>query len=108
MTNVTDFPTEPERDLIAEMIGPKQGGHSVIVDGRAIPNCVMYDRGDMIEFVLDRRLGFEVPRDAAYIAASFAFAAMAIGAGFSHPAHMHFTQRPFAPECIGLGELPRS
>ena len=107
MSNVTDFPSEPKRDLIAEMTGPVQGGCSVIVDGRAIPNCVMYDRGDIIEFVLDRRLGFEVPRDAAYIAASFAFAAMAIGAGFAHPAHMHYTQRPFAPECIGLGELPK-
>lgn len=108
MTNVTDFPSPEKRDLIAEMMGPKQTGFAVIIDGRKIPNCVMFDRGDIIEFVLDHRLGFEVPREAAYIAAAFAFAAMAIGAGFAHPSAMHFTQRPFSPECIGLGSRPQS
>jgi hypothetical protein len=98
MDNVTDFPTEPKRDLIAEMKGPKQGGHSVIIDGRLMPNVVMFDEGDTITFLLDGRLGFPVAREHAWQAAAFAFAAMAIGAGFAHPAHMHFTQRPFSSE----------
>lgn len=103
MDNVTEF---PRRDLIAEMTGPKQSGHSIVIDGRVVPNMVMHDRGDVIEFVLDGRMSFDFPRDIAWLAASFAFTAMAIGAGFAHPAHQHFTQRAFAPEVIGLGALP--
>lgn len=102
--NITQFP--PKRDLIAEMTGPPTGGNAVIIDGRVIPNCMMFDRGDEIEFVLDNRLAFGFPREQAWNAAAFAFAAMAIGAGFPHPSGMHFTQRPFAAECVGLGEIP--
>lgn len=101
MDNVTSFP--PKRDLIAEMTGPQQSGCAVIIDGRLVPNMVMYDRGDEIEFVLDGRLGWSFPREVAWNAASFAFSAMAIGAGFAHPAHDHFTQRPFAPQVTCLG-----
>ncbi len=97
----------PQRDLIAEMTGPQQTGCSVIIDGRLVPNMVMHDRGDVIEFVLDGRMCWPFPREIAWQAASFAFAAMAVGAGFAHPAHMHFTQRPFAPECISLGGVPK-
>lgn len=103
--NVTHLP--PQRDMIAEMTGPQHSGCSVVIDGRLVPNLIMYDRGAEIEFVLDGRMIFLFPRDIAWSAASFAFSAMAIGAGFAHPAHKHFTQRPFAPEVIGLGELPR-
>lgn len=99
--NVTGFP--PKRDLIAEMTGPRQIGCAVIIDGRLVPNMLMNDFGDEIEFVLDGRLSWSFPREVAWNAASFAFSAMAIGAGFSHPAHMHFTQRPFASEAVCLG-----
>jgi hypothetical protein len=95
MDNVTEL---PRRDLIAEMTGPAASGNAVIINGRYIPNLVMYDRGDEIEFVLDNRLAFGFSRDQAWNAAAFAFSAMAIGAGFAHPEHMHFTQRPFATE----------
>lgn len=98
--NVTRLP--PPRDLIAEMKGPENSGSAVIIDGRAIPNCVMYDRGNEIEFVLDHRLAFSFPREQAWNAAAFAFAAMSLGAGFAHPSAMHFTQRPFAAECVQL------
>lgn len=104
MGDVTEL---PRRDLIAEMTGPQQSGNSVVIDGRLVPNLVMYDRGEMIEFVLDGRMCFDFPKDIAWLAASFAFTAMAIGAGFAHPAHKHFTQRDFAPQVIGLGELPK-
>ena len=102
--SVTEF---PQRDLIKEMTGPQQSGSSVVIDGRLVPNLVMYDRGDEIEFVLDGRLSWSFSRNEAWNAASFAFSAMAIGAGFAHPAHKHFTQRDFAPQVIGLGELPK-
>jgi hypothetical protein len=107
MPMMTDTVTEfPARDLIAEMTGPEQSGCSVIIDGRKVPNLVLVDHGDVIEFLLDGRLAFPFPREHAWQAAAFAFAAMAIGAGFSHPNHMHFTQRPFAPEMRQLGEIP--
>lgn len=105
MINVTDF---PKRDLIAEMTGPVNTGCSVMIDGRVIPNLVMYDKGDEIEFVLDHRLAFIFPRDVAWLAASFAFSAMAFGAGFAGPSAMHFTQRAFAPQAMALGELPKA
>lgn len=107
MSNVTDFPTEPKRDLIAEMKGPPTGGNAVILEGRVIPNMMMFDRGDEIEFVLENRLAYGFPRDQAWNAASFAAAAMAIGAGFPHHSGgKHFTQREFAPRAMQLGELP--
>lgn len=101
--NVTTFPT---RDLVVEMAGPVNQGCAVRIEGRIVPNMVMFDHGDIVEFVLDHRLGFGFPRAQAYDAAAFAAAAMAIGAGFSHPSGMHFTQRPFAPPSVNLGTLP--
>ena len=93
MSNVTDFPA---RDLIDEMTGPEQRGNAVIIDGRLVPNLTMRDRGSEIEFVLDGRFSYSFPRDIAWLAASFAFCSMAVGAGFAHPSAMHFTQRAFA------------
>lgn len=110
MSNVTDFPSEPKRDLIAEMKGPETGGNAVILEGKLIPNVMMFDRGEEIEFVLDNRLAFGFPRDQAWNAAAFAAAAMAIGAGFPHySGGKHASQRDFAPSVACLGEtLPRS
>lgn len=104
--NVTEFPKAPTRDLVEKMKGPECSGNAVFIDGRCIPNCVMYDRGDEIEFVLDHRLAFGFPREQAWNAAAFAFAAMAIGAGFAHPSAQHFTQREFAVECVKLDKVP--
>lgn len=103
MDNVTEF---PKRDLIAEMKGPENLGNSVIVDGRLMPHVAMFDRGDVIDFVIDHRLSFEFPREIAYQAASFAFAAMAIAAGFRHQSGLHFTQHPYAVECVKLADIP--
>jgi hypothetical protein len=101
--NVTNFPKEPTRDLIAEMKGPQSSGNAVIIEGRLIPNLVMFDRGHEIEFVLDHRLAFGFPRDQAWNAAAFAASAMAIGAGFPHySGGKHFTQREFAIGCTEI------
>jgi hypothetical protein len=102
MSNITDFPKP--RDLIAKMKGPENTGCAVIIDGRVIPNMAMYDRGDEIEFVLDRRLSLSFPRDQAWNAAYFAAAAMAIGAGFAHFTGQHFTQREYTPKAFCLSE----
>jgi len=108
MNNMTDFPAEPKRDLIAEIKGPETGGNSVILEGRLIPHIMMFDRGDEIEFIIDNRLAYSFPRDQAWNAVTFAAAAMAIGAGFPHfSGGKHFTQREFAPQCMQLGELPK-
>lgn len=94
------------RDLIDEMTGPEQRGNAVVIDGRLVPNLTMHDRGAEIEFILDGRFSYSFPRDIAWLAASFAFSSMAIGAGFAAPSAMHFTQRPFAPQCAKLGSVP--
>lgn len=107
MSNVTEFPIEPKRDLIAEMKGPEACGHAVILEGRLIPNVTMFERGDEIEFVLQNRLGFSFPRDLANHAISFAASAMAIGAGFPHySGGLHYTQREFAVPVVHIGEMP--
>jgi len=107
MSNITDFPTEPKRDLIAEMKGPGTGGNAVILEGKLIPNVMMFDRGDEIEFVLDNRLAFGFPRELAHQAACFAASAMAIGAGFPHfSGGKHITQRDFAVNVACLGDMP--
>lgn len=109
MSNVTNFPSEPKRDLVAEMKGPETGGNAVILEGRLIPNVMMFDRGAEVEFVLQNRLGFSFPRELAHQAASFAAAAMAIGAGFPHySGGKHKTQREFAVTVTCLGEMPPS
>jgi len=109
MSNVTDFPTEPKRDLIAEMKGPETGGNAVILEGKLIPHVMMFDRGDEIEFVLQNRLAFGFPRDQAWNAMAFAASAMAIGAGFPHySGGKHFTQRDFAADCARLDGLTQS
>ncbi len=96
MDNVIELPaTKHACDTLA---GPDRGGCSVIVDGRAIPNMHMYDNGDTIDFILDERLAFEFPREWAYLAASFAANAMAIGAGYAFSGADE-KRKAFAPKC---------
>lgn len=98
--NVMSIPSAPDVDaLITAMTGPERGGNHVIVDGRLVPNLAMRDAGAQIEFVLDSRVMFSFPREWAYLAASFAFHAMAIGAGFGGPGGLHESARAFGVEC---------
>jgi hypothetical protein len=99
--NVTQL---PRRDLIAEITGPARLGHDVILEGRLVPNLVMYDRRpnrDEIEFCLDGRVMFGFPAAYAWNAAAFAFAAMAVGAGHDP---LNFEPRPFAKKVVRLGD----
>lgn len=99
---MSDNITNLHKDPVPNMIGPKISGHSVIIDGRAIPNMTLRDNGDRIEFVLDNRYSYEFPREWAYLAAAFAAEAMAIGAGHSHISQPHNSSKAFAPQCIGI------
>lgn len=104
MTNVTDFPIEPKRDLIKEMTGCELIGNEVKLHGRIVPNMVMYDRRpkrNVIEFSVGRAM-FEFPPEQAWNAAAFAFAAMAIGAGCDD---LNFEPLPFAMKYVSLGEI---
>lgn len=104
MSNVTDFPVEPKRDLIKEMTGPDLVGTDVILHGRLVPNMVMYDRRprrNVIEFSVGRAM-FEFPPEQAWDAAAFAFAAMAVGAGCDA---LNFEPSPFAMKVVSLGEI---
>lgn len=103
MTNVTEFPNK-QRDPIAEMMGPKETGHAVLIDSHIVPGVVMHDRGDEIEFVLDHRFSYTFPREQAWKAMNFAFTCMAHGAGFAHFSALHNTQRPFAPKAANLAD----
>jgi hypothetical protein len=86
--------------------GPARGGHSVIVDGRKIPNIAVFDNGgDMVEFVLDDRLSFSFPREWSRLAASFAAQAMAIGAGHPSIGAPHKSGQAFATPVMELGSL---
>lgn len=105
MTNVTDFPTEPKRDLIKEMTGPEMLGTAVILEGRCVPHMTMHDRRpvrDEIEFCVGERVMFGFPAAYAWDAAAFAFAAMAVGAGCDP---LNFQPRPFAMKVVSLGEI---
>lgn len=100
--NVTEF---PNRDLIKEMSGPERLGSDVIIQGRLVPNLVMYDRRpgrDEIEFCLDGRVMFGFPAAQAWDAVAFAFAAMAVGAGCDP---LNFEPSPFAKKVVSLGSI---
>lgn len=101
--NVSQFPA---RDLVAEMTGPKVLGARIMIEGRVVPKMVMIDHGAEVEFILDDRLSYSFPRELAWLAASFAFDAMAVGAGFPSPAGLHFTQRPFGTPVMNLADAP--
>lgn len=77
--------------------GPERSGFTVIVDGRAIPGIHAYDRGPVIEFVLDGRFLYDVPREFSGVFASAVAQALAIGAGFSHLG-AESRNKPFAPQ----------
>ncbi|MEZ0060871.1 hypothetical protein QIH87_50095 (plasmid) [Bradyrhizobium elkanii] len=104
MSNVTKFPDAPERDLIAEMKGCERLGNEVRMQGRIVPNMVMYDRRpgrDEIEFSLDGRVMFGFPAEYAWDAAAFAFAAMAVGAGCDP---LNFEPADFSKKVVSLAD----
>lgn len=101
--NVTDFPQTQKRDLIAEMTGPENLGTALVIEGREVPGIAMFNRGDEIEFVIDHRVAFGFPKDQAWNAAAFAFAAMSYGAGCDP---LNFERRPFAKKVVKLNSMP--
>jgi hypothetical protein len=105
MTNIIDFPNAPDR--IEEMKGPGRGGFDVFIEGRLVPNVHMYDKGETIEFILDGRLCFIFPRDAAVHAMTFAAHAMAIGAGHPSLSAPHGSSLPYGTPVIGLSSIPK-
>lgn len=104
MTNVLKFTGGPDR--IGEMKGPERSGHDVFIEGRLVPNVHMYDKGETIEFVLDERLCFIFPRDAAAHAMCFAAHAMAIGAGHPSLSAPHGSALPYGTTVTGIAEMP--
>lgn len=95
--SVLQFPKPPPPD----MRGPERIGCDVIIENRRVPNLHMHDRGDTIDFVLDGRMMFGFPKEWAYLAATFAANAMAIGAGWPCLTADKKCER-FAPECFQI------
>lgn len=102
--NITKLPDRIAQ-VIDDMTGPDQKGSDVIIDGRLVPDLSMRNHGDEIEFILDRRYSFTFPKEWAYLAASFAFHAMAIGAGHPSPGSPHKSTKHFATPCINVAEF---
>lgn len=100
--NVTQL---PKREPLDPLVGPFEY-HKVVVEGRAIPGLSGYRDGDLTALVLDNRLSISVPPELAHQVAWFAANALAIGAGYSHLG-AESKDRPFAPQCIELGEVPK-
>ena len=100
MTNVTRFPTKPDR--IEDMTGPERHGCDVFIEGRLVPNVHMHDKGDTIEFVLDDRLCFIFPREQAIAAMTFAAHAMAVGAGHPSLSAPHGSSLPYGTPVTGV------
>lgn len=98
--NIVSFPSHEAPNLF----GPRMVGSSLIVDGRLVPHFHIHDMGDKVQFVLDGRLAFDIPKDFAHVAAAMAANAMAIGAGYSHLGASE-QDRPFAPEAQPLPAL---
>lgn len=94
--NIVNMP--PPRDLVPTMIGPERQGNDLIIDGRVIPNIAITDYGEEVLLVLDGRMAFLFPREIAYLAASFAANAMAVGGGYAS-AISDTKDRPFACTC---------
>lgn len=56
-----------------------RSGQDVLIEGRAVPRLQAFDRGDMIEFVLDRRFSYLAPREWSGVFASAIAQAMMVG-----------------------------
>lgn len=62
-----------------------RSGDDVLIGGRPVPRLQAFDRGDMIEFVLDRRFSYLAPREWAGVFASAIAQAMVAGPDGSIP-----------------------
>lgn len=77
--------------------------HSVVVEGREIPNFLARKTEDGAEVMLDNRFVYEFKSiTEARMATSMAAEAMAIGAGYPWLG-AEKKERPFAPVVIGIG-----
>lgn len=94
--NVHQFP----REEAPSIVGTERTGNAVVVDGYVIPRMHCYDRGDEIEIIIDGRFSYQFPKEWAYLAASMAAQAMAIGEGYSYKGASE-KGRPFAPKLVG-------
>lgn len=94
----------PKREA-PSIAGPIRQGTDVIIDGRAIPNMHCLEGETETTIVIDGRLSFTFPREWAYLAASMAANAMAVGAGYASLG-AETKDRPFAPQAVELGEVP--
>ena len=85
--------------------GANRTGKTVIVEGREIPRLHLIDRGDMIEFIIDGRFGYDVPRDQSRIFATAVATALAVGEGHAS-INSDAPSRCFAPQVRTIAKLP--
>lgn len=99
--NVTNFP----KSEVPSIAGVPRRGCFVFIDGRVIPNMHCFRRETETEIVVDGRFSYTFPNQWAYLAASMAAQAMAVGAGYSCMS-AETKGAPFAPRVVELNEVP--
>ena len=88
------------------VIGPERRGNFVEFDGRILPHLHCRDLGDHVDVIVDGRFAATFDKMAATQVVYLLAEAMAVAAGYSHSGAKS-KDRPFAPQMIGLGELPK-
>lgn len=88
---------------VPSIVGSYNENYSVVVEGRAIPRMRCLEHESHIEIILDGRFSYSFPKDIAYLAASFAAQALAIGMGYSHIGADNKDQ-PFAPQVMRINK----
>lgn len=95
MSNVVDI------DYTKDMFGPKNAGHQIIVEGRAIPGLTGWVEGDEVFLCIDNRMTVPVRKQDAQQVAWFVANAMAVASGYAFVG-AETKDRPFAPLVSGI------
>jgi len=88
------------KDKSNDIFGCERFGYTMHVDGHLIPHVTLRKAGDHVEFILDERICYIVPKHQANLFARAIATALAIGAGYPHFAHKK--TETFGTPCLGI------
>lgn len=89
---------DPEEGVVSFGIRPP--GYTAVVEGREVPGLLVWERGDLITILLDRRFAIDVPRELSGAVCWLVAQARAIGEGYPYLG-AESRDRPFAPQARG-------
>lgn len=102
MDDVLQFPGQSSDGV--ELL-PAEIGLPVKVEGRAVPNLRAVIMGENVEFILDGRYSYTVPKSLSKIVAAAMANSMAIGAGYASVS-ADAPMQGFAPEVFEIEVEP--